>query len=49
LSSRVEQAQQVAHEHERITGEGCFYMRVIHACYSCVLFHLHVHPYCCAF
>ena len=45
LSSRVEQAQQVAHEHERITGEG-FFTCVL---FIRVLFHLHVHPYCCAF
>ena len=34
LSSRVEQAQQVAHEHERITGEGF----CVHACYSSVFY-----------
>tara|TARA_B110000091_G_C13562749_1_gene369254 strand:+ start:70 stop:663 length:594 start_codon:yes stop_codon:yes gene_type:complete len=43
LSSRVEQAQQVAHEHERITGEGF----CVHACYSSVLF-MRVIPSSCS-
>jgi hypothetical protein len=41
LSSRVEQAQQVAHEHERITGEGFFYMRVIHRVFYSIFMFIH--------